>query len=70
MKSEYVILSHTQWVNAAQAENFDAYTDNTDDLEESWGLQMMGFADEEYDSFEFRITDKQKWFLARIKYGI
>jgi len=70
MKEEYVILTHTQWVNAAQSENFDAYEHNTDDLEESWGLQMMGFADEEHDSFEFRITDKQKWFLTKIKYGI
>jgi hypothetical protein len=67
--SEYIILTHQQWVDAATSVGFDAFEDCTDALEESWGLQMMGFADAEYDSFQFLITDKKKWFLSKIKYG-
>jgi hypothetical protein len=73
MKSEYVILSHKQWVDAAELEGFDPYEHSTDDLEESWGLLMMGSGEDSDSpsiySFEFMIVDKRKWFLAKIKHG-
>lgn len=69
MELECVIISHVDWVKAAESEHFDAYEDNTDNLEKDWGLVHLGFADEDEDSFVFLITDKSKWFLAKIKHG-
>ena len=75
MKLKFVTIIHKDWVNAAEAEGFDPYEDSTDDLEESWGLSCMGYADEEEPSggdysFKFMIIDKRKWFLAKIKHGL
>lgn len=70
IKDEYVVLTHTQWISAATQAGFDAYDDSSDDLEEDWGLMYMRAEDLHMDTFRFLITDKQKWFLAKIKYGI
>jgi hypothetical protein len=69
MLKDRVILTHKQWVDAAEFEGFDAYKDSSDDLDESWGLLMIGFADENEESFEFFVMDKRKWFIAKIKHG-
>lgn len=70
IKDEYAILTLTQWTNAATQAGFDAYEDSSDDLEESWGLLYLGAEDEHMNTYRFLITDKQKLFLAKIKYGI
>lgn len=67
IKDEYAILTLTQWTNAATQAGFDAYEDSSDDLEESWGLLYLEA--EDVNTYRFLITDKQKLFLAKIKYG-
>lgn len=68
MALDEITISLLAWTSAADSENFDAIKQDSACLEESWGLVQIG-SDENYEFLRFLVTDKAKWFLAKIKHG-
>lgn len=68
---DQILITESSWIKAAEAEKAEILGLHHDDMEAEWGLQFIGYAydDISSDYLQFLITDKNKYFLAKIKHG-
>ena len=68
---DQVMLHEADWVKAATAENAEELGIKTDDMEAYWGLEFIGYGYDDItcDFLNYKVIDKHKFFLAKIKHG-
>jgi hypothetical protein len=67
MESEFIsiLIGYYQEISNSKASFDGSYF-----FDQKCGISYVGMDEISKDHFKFRITDEQKYFLAKIKYGI
>jgi hypothetical protein len=68
---DQVMIHEADWTIAAITENIEELGILADDLEAHWGLEFIGYGYDDItcDFLNYKVIDKHKFFLAKIKHG-